>query len=90
MAYIQGNIEVTSEVRSVPLGQKRKRGRPKKMPNCLTRSPPAQPPRLDSMPTEDPEDDVQHEVEDELLPEEVIEPGPAGCHFCSRRIASQD
>ena len=28
------------------------------------------------MPTEDPEDDVQHEVEDELLPEEVVEPGP--------------
>ena len=42
MAYIKGNVEVTSEVRSVPLGQKRKRGRPKKLPNCLTRSPPVQ------------------------------------------------
>lgn len=40
MAYLQGKLEVTSEVRSVPLGQKRKRGRPKKLPsNCLTRSP---------------------------------------------------
>ena len=29
MAYLQGKLEVTSEVRSVPLGQKRKRGRPK-------------------------------------------------------------
>ena len=39
MLYIQGNLEVTSEVRSVPLGQKRKRGRPKKLPSCLTKSP---------------------------------------------------
>ena len=40
MAYLQGKLEVTSEVRSVPLGQKRKRGRPKKLPsNCLEKSP---------------------------------------------------
>ena len=40
MSYLQGKLEVTSEVRSVPLGQKRKRGRPKKLPsNCLEKSP---------------------------------------------------
>ena len=32
-------LEVSSEVRSKPLGQKRKRGRPKKLPACLTKSP---------------------------------------------------
>jgi hypothetical protein len=40
--YREGKMEVTSQVRSVPIGQKRKRGRPKKLPNCLTRSPPLQ------------------------------------------------
>ena len=40
MSYLQGKLEVTSEVRSVPVGQKRKRGGPKKLPsNCLPRSP---------------------------------------------------
>ena len=32
-------LEISSDVRSKPLGQKRKRGRPKKLPACLTRSP---------------------------------------------------
>ena len=32
-------IEIDSDVRSKPLGQKRKRGRPKKLPSCLARSP---------------------------------------------------
>ena len=32
-------LEVAPDVRSVPLGCKRKRGRPKKIPNCLFRSP---------------------------------------------------
>ena len=31
--------EVDSEVRSKPIGQKRKRGRPKKLPACLAQSP---------------------------------------------------
>ena len=45
MSYLQGKLEATSEVRSVPLGQKRKRGRPKKLPgNCLSRSPIQNPP----------------------------------------------
>ena len=33
-------LEVSPEVRSQPLGQKRKRGRPKKLPHCLTRDSP--------------------------------------------------
>ena len=36
---MNGILEVTSDVRSVPLGQKRKRGRPKNLPNCLVKSP---------------------------------------------------
>ena len=39
MMFKTGALEVSSEIRSVPLGAKRKRGRPKKMPNCLTKSP---------------------------------------------------
>ena len=37
--YKTGKLEITSDVRSKPLGQKRKRGRPAKLPPCLTRSP---------------------------------------------------
>ena len=40
MAFREGKLEVTSQVRSVPLGQKRKRGRPKALGNCLLQSPP--------------------------------------------------
>ena len=39
MLYFNGQLEVTSEVRSIPLGAKRKPGRPKKLPNPLTKSP---------------------------------------------------
>ena len=39
MLYKSGHLEVDPLVRSVPLGEKRKRGRPKKIPNCLVRSP---------------------------------------------------
>ena len=39
LLYKIGQLEVTSEVRSQKLGQKRKRGRPKKIPHCLVRSP---------------------------------------------------
>ena len=39
MLYFNGELEVTSEVRSIPLGAKRKPGRPKKLPNPLTKSP---------------------------------------------------
>ena len=39
LLYKTGIIEVDNDVRSKPLGAKRKRGRPKKLPNCLTRSP---------------------------------------------------
>lgn len=44
MAFRQGYLEVTPEVRSVPLGAKRKRGRPKKQGHCLEKSPPPPPP----------------------------------------------
>ena len=40
MSYMEGILEVTSQVRAVPLGQKRKRGRPKALGNCLLKSPP--------------------------------------------------
>ena len=36
---MNGVLESASDVRSVPLGAKRKRGRPKKIPNCLEKSP---------------------------------------------------
>ena len=39
MLYKSGHLEVDPYVRSVPLGEKRKRGRPKKITNCLVRSP---------------------------------------------------
>ena len=39
LLYKTGTIEVDHDVRSKPLGAKRKRGRPKKLPSCLTRSP---------------------------------------------------
>ena len=40
MSYREGILEVTSQERAVPLGQKRKRGRPKALGNCLMKSPP--------------------------------------------------
>ena len=39
MQYKEGRREVTSQVRAVPVGQKRKRGRPKNLGNCLLKSP---------------------------------------------------
>jgi hypothetical protein len=39
LLYFNGGLEASSDVRSIPLGAKRKPGRPKKLPNCLTRSP---------------------------------------------------
>ena len=38
--YKTGTLEVTSDVRSKPLGPKRGRGRPKKTGHCLTITPP--------------------------------------------------
>ena len=52
-----GTLEVTSEMRAVPLGQKRKRGRPKKMPHCLARSP---------GPSTAPDADIEEEVPDDV------------------------
>ena len=39
LMFKTGVLEISSDVRSKPLGQKRRRGRPKKLPACLTRSP---------------------------------------------------
>ena len=39
LMYKEGHLEQTSDVRSVPLGAKRRKGRPKQMPNCLAKSP---------------------------------------------------
>ena len=38
LMYKTGKLEVTADVRAKPLGQKRKRGRPAKIPLCLPRS----------------------------------------------------
>ena len=43
LLYSNGHLEATSDVRRVRLGQKRKPGRPKKLPICLARSPPPAP-----------------------------------------------
>ena len=40
MRYVNGDLVPEADVRVVPLGAKRKRGRPKRNPMCLTRSPP--------------------------------------------------
>ena len=40
MNYFVGKLQAEEDVRAVPLGGKRKRGRPKRNPHCLTRSPP--------------------------------------------------
>ena len=39
LMYKCGVLDITSDVRSKPLGQKRRRGRPKKLPFCLVNSP---------------------------------------------------
>ena len=49
MHFKEGNLEATSDVRSVPLGEKRRKGRPKNIPtNCLTKSPVSQ--RVETVP----------------------------------------
>ena len=39
MLFKAGVLEDSPDVRSVPLGAKRRRGRPKRLPNCLAMSP---------------------------------------------------
>ena len=45
LMYKLGKLEVTSDVRSKPLGVKRKRGRPAKLRHCLAKTPPRVPER---------------------------------------------
>ena len=72
MLYFTGALEATSDVRSVPLGAKRKRGRPKKLPNCLARSPV----RPDAEPENDPVEPENDLVENGFEPEidEIVAP----------------
>jgi hypothetical protein len=82
MCYLHGKLEATSEVTSVPLGQKRKSGRPKKMPHCLTRSPPVHlvHSRLDAVDivtTETELDDISDIQENEEVHQLVQEEDPA-------------
>lgn len=83
MSYLQGKLEVTSEVRSVPLGQKRKRGRPKKLPiNCLERSP-IQLPREEPDLELEPHEEQVSAVQDQAL--QVLDPGASSSAQQSRR-----
>ena len=50
LLYKCGVLEITSDVRSKPLGQKRRRGRPKKLPFCLVNSPDRVPSNVDNIP----------------------------------------
>ena len=59
--YHSNVLEPADDVRSVPLGEKRKRGRPKNLPNCLVNSPVRS--RLDSAPIR-----VESEVCAEVAP----------------------
>ena len=61
MMYKEGILEVTPEVRAVPLGQKRKRGRPKALPNCLVRSPGVQTSAINSLPSSPPIEQIELE-----------------------------
>ena len=73
MLYKSGHLEVAPDVRSVPLGCKRKRGRPKKVPNCLFRSP-VRPTNEDVVPiptSEDLPDDDDLAVIDEAGPSDL-------------------
>ena len=85
MMFRTGSLEVTSEIRSVPLGEKRKKGRPKKIQHCLSRSPPVLVrateedvgPEVDEEPFSPPvsgrasEDDAGLVVDEEPVSEEV-------------------
>ena len=73
MLFKAGVLDATPDVRSVPLGAKRRRGRPKRLPNCLAMSPV----RAESIPNEEiteeliVEEIVRNESEEEVIEEEV-------------------
>ena len=71
LLYYNGKLDVTSEVRSLPLGKRRKPGRPKKLPMCLTRSPPpavnpGQVLNLDDNHNETMDSDIEMDDDDEI------------------------
>ena len=68
MKYVEGDLVPEADVRAVPLGGKRKRGRPKRNPMCLTRSPPK---------SNDSASAIRHEtVEDESFVSDNQSEGP--------------
>ena len=95
MAYLHGKLEVTSEVRSVPLGQKRKRGRPKKMPHCLTRSPPVHPTHIPEEEIANTEPVIENVPDDSFIqtedPEILVTPtGPVATRGGRGRCVQDD
>ena len=86
MMFKTGSLDVTSEIRSVPLGEKRKKGRPKKIQHCLLMSPPLPNRAVTDTLTEASDDGNMEEVSvDEIIqettdngnmnPDEVIDLG---------------
>ena len=67
LLYKEGHLEQTSDVRAVPLGAKRRKGRPKKLPNCLARSPIAQ-----REPAARESDSEESETDDDTIEVEVV------------------
>lgn len=68
MHFKTGKLEATPDVRSVPLGEKRKKGRPKKLPNSLVKSPVQAP--SDASPPE------PVDLQDECPPSDASPPEP--------------
>ena len=83
LLYANGQLEATSDVRSVPLGEKRRKGRPKKIPHSLQKSPvrnPVEESPDDENDVPEPIEDVAHNILDNengvAAPEEDINPEP--------------
>ena len=71
MHYKTGKLEAAPDVRSVPLGEKRKKGRPKKLPNSLVKSP-VRAPSEASPPEHVHLQDDEFEVDPHLEPTEEV------------------
>ena len=73
LLYVNGQLEATSDVRSVPLGEKRRKGRPKKIPHSLQMSPARNP---IAVPTEDVLQDILEYEVGGAVAEEDANPEP--------------
>ena len=78
LLYVNGHLEATSDVRSVPLGEKRRKGRPKKIPHSLQMSPARNPVEeiLGGVPVEDAPLNIIDNENGGTAPEEDINPEP--------------